>query len=91
MSSLVDAYRSKLTASRLLQDPELLLTAPEGFGLGEATVLQRAIACLIKGWEIPDRLWVEPVIEAFGGYRPTAAGTPRMSLELWPAFAAGRR
>lgn len=73
MSSLTDRYRSQLTASRLLQDPELLLTAPEGFGLTKATPLQRAIACLIRGWQIPDRLWADVDVQAaFNGYRPTA-------------------
>ncbi len=73
MTSILDAYRSKATASRLLQDPELLLTAPEGFGLTKATPLQRAIACLIKSWNIPDRLWADPTVQAaFNGYRPTA-------------------
>lgn len=70
--SIADDYRSRLTAQRLLSDPELLLTEPAGFGLLKATNLQRAIACLIKGWNIPDRLWNDPVVQlAFGGYRPT--------------------
>lgn len=71
--SIADDYRARLLSAKLLSDPELLLTAPEGFGLAKATNLQRAVACLIKGWNIPDRLWDDPVVrQAMGGYRPTA-------------------
>ena len=73
MTSLTQHYRSRLTASKLLSDPELLLTSPEGFGLVNATPLQRAIACVLKSNSMPDRLWADTTVQAaFGGYRPTA-------------------
>lgn len=67
-----DAYRQRLVQRDLLKDPELLLTDPAGFGLTEATVLQRAIAWVICTGSCPDRLWNEPVVrEAFGQVRPS--------------------
>lgn len=74
MTSLTEQYRARLTQSRLLQDPELLLTAPEGFGLKKATNVQRALARLIGDNAITDVLWADKdVQEVFGGYRPTHA------------------
>jgi hypothetical protein len=71
MSSLTDQYRAKLTGSRLMNDPEELLTSPAGFGVTQATVLQRAVAWVMCCGYCPDRLWAEPdVQEAFGGVRP---------------------
>ncbi len=70
--SLADHYRASLTSAKLLQDPELLLTHPSGFGVSEATPLQRAIAWVACCGFCPDRLWAHPdVSEAFGGVRPT--------------------
>lgn len=69
-----DHYRQRLVQRDLLKDPELLLTDPAGFGLSEATVLQRAIAWVICTGACPDRLWAEVVVqEAFGFVRPHAA------------------
>jgi hypothetical protein len=71
VTSIVSAYRAKLTGSKLLNDPELLLTDPSGFGVVGATALQRAIAWVMCCGYCPDRLWAEPdVVEGFGGVRP---------------------
>lgn len=73
MTDLLASYRARGTASRLLDDPELLLTDPMGFGLRKATPLQRAIAWLVRGSTIPDRLWDDPTVQAaLGGRRPVA-------------------
>ena len=72
MTSLTEAYRAKATTSRLLSDPEQLLCDGAGFGLTNATPLQRAIAWFIGCGYIPDKLWgVEDVQTAFGGQRPS--------------------
>lgn len=71
MSSLGDHYRAHITSSKLLSDPEVLLTDPQGFGVTEATPLQRAIAWVMCCGHCPDRLWEHPdVQEAFGTVRP---------------------
>ncbi len=72
MTSLTEQYRSRALQAQLLRDPELLLTDPAGFALGNATVLQRAIACLIGTGSVPLKYWESADVQAaFGGVRPT--------------------
>lgn len=87
--SLADHYRASLTSAKLLQDPELLLVDPAGFGLRTATPVQRACAWLLAQKPIPNRLWdVSDVQAAFGGVRPFA--TPDWKCNEFAVLAGVR-